>query len=60
MARIQGNPELKKYQFTSDRPDPLTEKFTLRVSPAMLDQLHALGEDWREFVRDAISEKLKQ
>lgn len=60
MARTQGNPDLKKYLFTSDRSDPLTEKFTLRVSPVMLDQLHALGEDWREFVRDTISEKLKQ
>jgi hypothetical protein len=60
MVNTRGNPNLKTYQFQSDRPDPLTEKFTLRISPAMFDQLKSLGEDWREFVRDAINDKLKK
>ena len=58
MARPGGNPQLKQYQFTSDRDEPLTAKFTLRVSAKMLAELKGLGDQWREFVRQAIAEKL--
>lgn len=59
MARLGGNPDLEKYQFTTKRDEALTEKFTLRVTPSMLQQLHSLQGNWREFVREAISDKLK-
>lgn len=59
MTRIGGNPDLKKYQFTTNRDEPLTEKFTLRVTASMLQQLRSLDGNWREFVREAISDKLK-
>lgn len=60
MARPGGNPELSKYQFTTERDEPLTQKFTLRVTDSMLEQLRSLDTNWREFVREAISDKLKQ
>ncbi len=60
MARVGGNPELSKYQFTTERDEPLTEKFTLRVTTSMLKELLSLDGNWREFVREAISDKLKQ
>jgi hypothetical protein len=59
MARKGGNPDLEKYQFTTDRDESLTAKFTLRVTPKMLSELEAIS-NWREFVRDAIASKLKQ
>jgi hypothetical protein len=58
MSRTLGNPDLEKYQFTTDRDEPLTEKFTLRVTLSMLTELKAVEGNWREFVRDAIAEKL--
>ena len=59
MARKGGNPDLKKYQFTTERDEPLTAKFTLKVTHSMLTELQAI-DHWREFVRDAIADKLKQ
>jgi hypothetical protein len=59
MARIGGNPDLEKYQFTTNRDEPLTAKFTLRVTPKMLSELEAI-ENWREFVREAIAQKLRE
>jgi hypothetical protein len=60
MARKGGNPDLEKYQFTTDRDESLTAKFTLRVTPKMLTELQAVEGNWREFVRDAIADKLQQ
>ena len=60
MARQGGNPDLEKYQFSTNRDEPLTAKFTLRVTPKMLTDLQAVEGNWREFVRDAIADKLKQ
>jgi hypothetical protein len=57
MVRKGGNPDLEQYQFTTNRDEPLTAKFTLRVTPKMLSELEAI-ENWREFVRSAIADKL--
>ena len=58
-GRPGGNPELGAYQFTTERPEPLTEKFTLRVTKTMLSKLKQI-EDWREFARQALAEKLER
>lgn len=53
MGRKGGNPLVEKYRFTTDREEPLTEKFTIRVAPSMFLRLQNTP-DWREFVRKAI------
>ena len=57
MSRSGGNPELKHFQFTTDRDEPLTEKITVRISTSMLYALKQ-QDNYREFVRQAIEEKL--
>lgn len=57
MSRSGGNPGLKHFQFTTDRDEPLTEKITIRISASMLHVLKQ-QENYREFVRQAIEEKL--
>lgn len=59
MARFGGNPDLKKYQFTTNRDEPLTERFSIRITSSMYQELRML-DNWREFVREAISDKLKK
>ena len=60
-GRPGGNPELKKYQFTTDREDPLVEKMTLRVGAKMKAALKAGElEDWQEVARVAIASALEK
>lgn len=59
MARPGGNPDLVHYQFTTDREEPLIAKLSMRVTPSMLEQLRQ-QENWQEFVREAISQRLKE
>lgn len=57
-GRPGGNPELKNYGFKTNRAEPLREKIQLRVSSNMKKEL-SNQEDWQEFVRIAIAEKLE-
>jgi hypothetical protein len=56
-GRPGGNPNLEKHKFTTDRPEALLKQMQLRIPESMWKELQALP-DWREFVRNAISEKL--
>ena len=58
MPRPGGNPEIKKHGFKTDRAEPLLEKLQLRISASMKRQIQE-KENWQEFVREAIAEKLK-
>ncbi|BAU67555.1 hypothetical protein STA3757_49770 (plasmid) [Stanieria sp. NIES-3757] len=57
-GRPGGNPDLKKYCFTTDRNEPLRERLQIRVSASMKKELEA-RDNWQEFVRIAIAEKLQ-
>lgn len=59
MARLGGNPELQKHQFTTNRDEPLTSTITIRITLSMLKQLRSIN-NFPEFVREAISDKLKK
>jgi ATP-dependent helicase YprA (DUF1998 family) len=54
-----GNPDLEKYQFTTDRDEPLTAKFTLRVTRSMLNELQAIS-NWQEKTREKLSDLLRE
>jgi hypothetical protein len=59
-GRPGGNPDFgTKYAFTTERDEPLSENLTLRVPASMKSQLKCL-QNWREFVRQAIIEKLEK
>jgi hypothetical protein len=58
VPRPGGNPEIKEYGFKTDRPESLTAKLSMRISPSMLAELKKRDE-WQELVRQAIAEKLK-
>jgi hypothetical protein len=53
-----GNPDLKKYCFTTERDEPLRERLQIRVPASMKKELEA-RDNWQEFVRIAIAEKLQ-
>jgi hypothetical protein len=57
-GRPGGNPDLKKYGFTTDRTEPLREKLQLRISEEMKKKLES-RENWQEFVREAIAKALE-
>ena len=52
-GRPGGNPDLKKYQFTSEREEPCTAKMTLRLPPSDYEKLKTL-DNWQEKTRQAI------
>lgn len=56
-GRPGGNPDLKKYSFTTNRDEPLRERLQIRVPASMKQELEA-KDNWQEFVRQAITEKL--
>ena len=58
-GRPGGNPDIKKYGFTTDRDEPLRSRLQLRVPDSMKQQLEQ-QDNWQEFVRQAIAEKLQQ
>lgn len=58
MSRPGGNPDLVAHQFNTTRDEPLTEKVTIRISESMFKELQKL-ENYREFIRQAIAEKLE-
>jgi hypothetical protein len=59
MPRTLGNPDLEKYQFTTNRDEPLTAKFTLRVTHSMLSELQAIS-NWQEKTREKLSDLLRE
>jgi len=58
-GRPGGNPDIKKYGFKTDRPEPLKEKLQIRITASMKQKLSET-ENWQEFVREAIQEKLER
>ena len=57
-GRPGGNPDIKKYGFKTTRPEPLKEKLQVRITASMKKKLNET-DDWQEFVRQAIQEKLE-
>jgi len=57
-GRPGGNPDIAKFHFKTDRNEPLRERLQIRV-PASMKQQVQQQDDWQEFVRQAIAEKLK-
>ncbi len=47
-----------KTRFTTDRPEPLIAKLQVRVPVSLKEKVYE-QENWQEFVRQAIAEKLK-
>lgn len=59
-GRPGGNPEFgTKYVFTTDRQEPLNKKVTVRITETMDSRLKEV-ENYREFIREAIAEKLEK
>jgi len=58
-GRHGGNPDLKIYQFKSEREESLTERVTLRLTPSMMQYLKQL-DNYPEFIRQAILEKIQR
>lgn len=57
-GRPGGNPDLKKYFYTTDREEPLRSRLQIRVPDSLKEQVQN-KENWQEFVRQAIVEKLQ-
>ncbi|MBW4616023.1 MAG: hypothetical protein KME21_22615 [Desmonostoc vinosum HA7617-LM4] len=54
----KGNPEsLEPYKLTTNRPEPLTAKLTVRLPQSMMDKLKAI-DNYPEFVRQCIQDGL--
>ncbi|WP_219884779.1 hypothetical protein [Merismopedia glauca] len=58
-GRPGGNPDLVKYQFSTDREEPCTAKMTLRLPPSQYARLREI-DNWQERVREAIAHLLEQ
>lgn len=56
-GRPGGNPELSQYHYTTDRPEPLVSKLSIRIEPSVLKALKQ-QENWQEDVRRAITKIL--
>lgn len=48
---------LEKYTFKTDREEPLVSRLQIRVPKSMLEKIQQ-QDNWQEFVREAIAEKL--
>jgi hypothetical protein len=57
-GRPGGNPDIVKFRYQTDRDEPLRERLQIRV-PASMKQKVQQQDDWQEFVRQAIAEKLQ-
>ncbi len=51
--------QIKAYTFQTERKESCTAQLNLRVPPSLLSELKS-KDDWQEFVRQAIAEKLQQ
>ena len=57
--RPGGNPDLKAYQYKTDRKEPLTAQLVVKTTHSMLERLKS-QENWQKLVREAIAEKLEE
>ncbi|MBH8565256.1 DUF4393 domain-containing protein [Nostoc sp. CENA67] len=57
MSRPGGNPDFIKHKLTTDRPEPLTAKLTVRLPQSMMDKLKAV-DNYPEFVRQCLQDGL--
>jgi len=64
MARPGGNPDIAKYGFKTDRPEPLQYRVQVRVPRSLGERLERLESEMypnkQEWLRQAIAEKLDQ
>ena len=58
-GRPGGNPDIAKYGFKTERPEPLREQINIRVSTSMKKSL-LKQKNWNEFVREAIAKALQE
>ncbi|MEB3831807.1 hypothetical protein [Phormidium sp. CCY1219] len=59
-GRPGGNPELEKFQFQKgDRPESLKSKLSIWIEPSMVEALKQ-NDNWRDEVRRAIAQIVKQ
>ncbi len=59
MPNPEGNPNIKKYGFTTDRDEPLTDNMSIRMPPSMMKKLRE-QDNWREFVRTTLAKALEE
>jgi len=57
-GRPGGNPDLKKYQYVTDREEPLRARFQIRLSESNLEALKQIPH-YQEKVREAIREMVE-
>ncbi len=50
--------QIKGYTFKTDRSESCTAQLNLRVPPSLLNEIKSQN-NWQEFVRQTIAEKLK-
>ncbi len=60
-GRPGGNPDLKNYQFKTERKHPLTETMTIKFDRPTKEALTS-GKlpNWREIAREAIAKALQE
>ena len=60
-GRPGGNPDLKNYQFKTDRKYPLTESMTIKFDRPTKEALTS-GKlpNWREIAREAVAKALEE
>ena len=59
MPNPDGNPNIKKYGFTTDREEPLTEQINIRFTKTVMARLRTL-ENIPEFIRQAVVKALDE
>ena len=57
-GRPGGNPDLKKYQYVTDREEPLRARFQIRLSESKLEALKQIPH-YQEKVREAIAKLIE-
>ena len=59
MANFKGNPDLKKYEFTTEREEPCIHLVNLKMPLSLKNKLKA-KENWQEFVRQTLAKALAE
>ncbi len=57
MPNPKGNPDIAKYGFKTDRPEPCTAQVNLRMPPSLKAKLKE-KDNWQEFVRQTLQKAL--
>lgn len=59
-GRPGGNPNINQnpQTFSTERPEPLSAKLSMRITASMLQELKQ-HQDWQELVREAIATALE-